>query len=77
MASGLPYFTLPSYTLVDSHANILFGPWTIRVYANNLTNARAYSFARLNQDAITGAIPQIDYALSPPRTFGAGVVFRF
>ena len=77
VASGLPYFTLPSYTLVDSHANLLFGAWTVRVYANNLTNARAYSFARLNQDAVTGAIPQIDYAPSLPRTIGAGVVFRF
>jgi outer membrane receptor protein involved in Fe transport len=77
VASGLPYFILPSYTLVDSNANVVFGPWTLRVYANNLTNARAYSFARLNQDAITGAVPQIDYALSLPRTIGAGVVFRF
>jgi len=77
VASGLPYFILPSYTLVDSNANIVFGPWTLRVYANNLTNARAYSYARLNQDAITGAIPQIDYALSQPRTIGAGAVFRF
>jgi iron complex outermembrane receptor protein len=77
LAAGLPYFVLPSYTLLDANAIIVSGPWTYRVYANNLTNAHAYSFGRMQQDALTGAIPQIDYALAQPRTVGAGVVFRF
>jgi len=77
LAAGLPYFVLPSYTLLDANAIIISGPWTYRVYANNLSNAHAYSFGRMQQDALTGAIPQIDYALAQPRTVGAGVVFRF
>jgi len=77
LAAGLPYFVLPSYTLADANAIINSGAWTYRVYANNLTNAHAYSFARMQQDAVTGNIPQIDYALAQPRTVGAGFVFRF
>jgi len=77
LAGGYPYFILPSYSMIDSNARLIFGPWTVRLYINNLTNARAYSFARVNQDAVTQAIPQIDYTLAQPRTVGAGFVFRF
>jgi len=77
LAAGLPYFVLPSYTMVDSNASVVFGVWTFRVYANNLTNARAFSFGRMNQDAVTGATPQIDYTLIQPRTFGGGFVVKF
>ncbi len=77
LAAGLPYFVLPSYTLVDSNASIIAGPWTFRVYGNNLTNSHAYSFARVNQDAVSGAVPQIDYAPAQPRTVGAGFILRF
>lgn len=77
LAAGMPYFVLPSYTMVDSNTSIVSGAWTFRVYANNLTNSRAFSFGRMNQDAVTGAIPQLDYALAQPRTIGGGFAVKF
>jgi iron complex outermembrane recepter protein len=77
LAAGLPYFVLPSYTVVDMNASLISGAWTFRLYGNNLSNARAYSYARMHEDAIFGGVPQIDYALAQPRTVGAGFIFRF
>ena len=77
LAAGLPYFVLPSYTVLDANASIISGAWTYRLYGNNLTSSRAYSYARMGQDAIFGTISQIDYALAQPRTVGAGFTFRF
>jgi iron complex outermembrane recepter protein len=76
-AAGLPYFALPGNTVVDANGSIASGPWTFRIFANNLTNSRAYSFGLLDQSAVTGSIRQIDYSLIQPRTVGAGIVVRF
>ncbi len=76
-AGGLPYFVLPSHTIVDANSSIVSGPWTLRIFANNLTNSRAHSFGLIDQSAVTGAIQQIDYTLIQPRTIGAGIVVRY
>jgi outer membrane receptor protein involved in Fe transport len=68
---------LPSYTVVDMNASLISGAWTFQMYGNNLSNARAYTYARMHQDAIFGGVPQIDYALAQPRTVGVGFIFRF
>jgi outer membrane receptor protein involved in Fe transport len=76
-AAGVPYFVLPSHTMVDANSSFASGPWTLRIFANNLTNSRAYSYGLIDQSALTGAIRQIDYALTQPRTIGAGFTVRF
>jgi outer membrane receptor protein involved in Fe transport len=75
-AIGQPYFVLPSYTVVDANASLVRGQMTYRLFATNLTNARAFSFGRLQQD-VTGAAAQIDYTVMQPRTIGAGVMVKF
>jgi iron complex outermembrane receptor protein len=76
-AGGVPYFVLPSHTIVDANSSIVSGSWTFRIFANNLTNSRAHSFGLIDQSAVTGSIPQIDYTLIQPRTIGAGIVVRY
>ena len=71
-----PLFILPSYTVVDANASLVRGQVTYRLFATNLTNARAFSFGRLQQD-VTGAATQIDYTVMQPRTIGAGIMVKF
>jgi iron complex outermembrane receptor protein len=75
-AIGQPLFMLPSYTVVDANASLVRGQMTYRLFATNLTNARAFSFGRLQQD-VTGAAAQIDYTVMQPRTIGAGIMVKF
>jgi iron complex outermembrane recepter protein len=75
-AIGQPLFVLPSYTVVDANASLVRGQMTYRLFATNLTNARAFSFGRLQQD-VTGAAAQIDYTVMQPRTIGAGIMVKF
>ena len=63
--------------MLDANGSIVSGPWTFRVFANNLNNARAYTYGRMHQDAVFGNIPQFDYFLSQPRTIGGGFTFKF
>ena len=75
-AIGQPLFMLPSYTVVDANASLVRGQMTYRLFATNLTNARAFSYGRLQQD-VTGAAAQIDYTVMQPRTIGAGIMVKF
>jgi hypothetical protein len=58
------------------NASLVRGQMTYRLFATNLTNARAFSFGRLQQD-VTGAAAQIDYTVMQPRTIGAGIMVKF
>ena len=75
-AIAQPFFILPSYTVVDANASLVRGQMTYRLFATNLTNARAFSYGRLQQD-VTGAAAQIDYSVMQPRTIGAGIMVKF
>lgn len=68
---------LDSYNALDLNAAIANDRWTIRAYAKNLTDERAY----LVMDAITGAFSGVTNHLQAapiqPRTWGIGVDFTF
>ena len=69
--------SLDSYNALDLNAAISNDRWTIRAYAKNLTDERAY----LVMEAITGAFSGVTNHLQAtpiqPRTWGIGVDFTF
>jgi len=70
--SGAPAALLPSYSLLDLNASIVKGPLTLRAFARNVTDQRAWLNAAFgsgppaapNQSAVT---------IVQPRTIGVGI----
>ena len=51
--------------------------WTLRAYAKNVTDERAYSFIGSNSSALTGATVNLGASPIQPRTFGLEFDYRF
>ena len=67
---------LPGYRMVDLHAGIVAERWTLRFFAKNVTDARAYSsWTRL--DDVLGNFNQIRAVVLQPRTVGFSVDVSF
>ncbi len=69
-------FPLDSYAALDLNADISNDHWTIRVFAKNVTDERAYQ----SIDAFSTLLGTIDHLQGvpiQPRTIGAEVDFRF
>lgn len=70
-------FRLPSYNAVDLFGDISNQRWTIRLFAKNITNERAYlGYAVLN-DGATGQATQLLGAVLQPRTVGIAMDVAF
>jgi iron complex outermembrane receptor protein len=57
---------LPSYDLVNARLGVLFGKWDVALFANNLTDERAF----LALDRERGLRARVGYLTNQPRTFG-------
>jgi len=72
-----PPMELDSYRALDVYAGIGKGAWSLRAYANNVTDERAWSSATPAASALTGATVQIGAVPIQPRTFGIEFDYRF
>ncbi len=73
---GYPTAELPSYTVLDLNAAIARGPLSLKFFARNLTDKRAY----LNSDVIVNDYNtpvQIEHYILQPRTLGVGLDYVF
>jgi iron complex outermembrane recepter protein len=73
---GQPVGFLPSYSVLDLNASIARGPLTLRVFARNVTDQRAW----LNSSFGTGppsAPEQSTATIIQPRTIGVGFDYAF
>jgi len=69
-------YVLPSYTALDLSADVTRGDWTIRLFARNVTDRRAYIGGGLGVDADN--VPYgIDLNALQPRTVGISVDVGF
>ncbi len=73
---GYPTKELPSYTVLDLNAAIARGPLSLKFFARNLTDKRAY----LNSNVIVNDYNtpvQIEHYILQPRTLGVGFNYVF
>jgi len=73
---GYPTTELPSYTVLDLNAAIARGPLSLKFFARNLTDKRAY----LNSNVIVNDYNtpvQIEHYVLQPRTLGLGFDYAF
>ncbi len=73
---GYPTTELPSYTVLDLNAAIARGPLSLKLFARNLADKRAY----LNSDVIVNDYNtpvQIEHYILQPRTLGVGFDYAF
>ncbi len=63
---------LPAYDLVNLRLGVLRGKWDFSLYANNLTDERAF----LALDRERGKRARVGYLTNQPRTFGLTVRFK-
>ena len=73
---GYPTTELPSYTVLDLNAAIARGPLSLKFFARNLTDKRAY----LNSNVIVNDYNtpvQIEHYILQPRTVGVGFDYVF
>ena len=64
---------LPSYDIVNTRIGVLFGRWDVALYANNLTDERAF----LALDRERGLRARVGYLTNQPRTFGLSARVNF
>jgi iron complex outermembrane receptor protein len=64
---------LPSYDIVNLRVGVLKGRWDVAVFANNLTDERA--FLAIDQERGTRA--RVGFLTNQPRTFGFTTRFNF
>ena len=72
-----PPLELDSYYAVDLYADLSSGNWTVRAYARNVTDERAYSTIATENNQVTGEIPYLAATPIQPRTIGLEFDFRF
>ena len=68
--SGFDYFKIQDYVAVDLHAGISNDRWSLRVFARNLTDKRAYLDPLANPT-------QDDWTVLQPRTIGLALEAKF
>lgn len=73
--SNLAY-VLPSYDVVDLNAEVQFDAMTVRVFAKNLTDERAFTGGGTTVNGLDQPI-RFDLAVLQPRTVGVSVDFQF
>ncbi len=74
--AGYPTAALPSYTVLDLNAAIARGPLSLKFFARNLTDKRAY----LNSSVIVNDYNtpvQVENYVLQPRTLGVGFDYAF
>jgi len=64
---------MPAYDIVNLRLGVLRGPWDVSLYANNLTDERAF----LALDIERGKLARVGYLTNQPRTFGLTARFKF
>jgi len=64
---------LPAYDIVNTRVGVLFGKWDVALYANNLTDERAF----LALDRERGLRARVGYLTNQPRTFGISARVNF
>jgi len=72
-----PPLELDSYHALDLYASLSKANWTLRGFAKNATDERAYSSIATSSSALTGATAQLNAVPIQPRTIGLEVDFRF
>jgi outer membrane receptor protein involved in Fe transport len=72
-----PPLELDSYSALDLYASVSSESWTVRAFARNVTDERAYSSIGSLSSALTGATAQLNAVPIQPRTIGLEVDFRF
>ncbi len=73
---GAPAAFLPSYYVLDLNASIAKGPLTLRAFARNVTDQRAWLNAGFNSGPPT-APEQSAVTIIQPRTIGVGFDYAF
>jgi iron complex outermembrane receptor protein len=73
---GAPTIELPSYTVLDLNAGAARGPLSVKLFARNLTDRRAYLQSNVVLDH-TDTLAQIDHYVLQPRTIGLGFDYTF
>lgn len=73
---GAPTIELPSYTVLDLNAGAARGPLSVKLFARNLTDRRAYLQSNVVLDH-TDTLVQIDHYVLQPRTIGLGFDYTF
>jgi outer membrane receptor protein involved in Fe transport len=72
-----PPLELVSEWSLDLNASLYNENWTLRAYANNLTDERGYQSIGDITSAVTGATAKLNAAPIQPRTLGIEVDYRF
>ena len=69
-------FLMPSYDALDLNADVTFDRLTVRLFARNVTDERAYTGGGTIVDALNQPL-QIDLGVLVPRTFGVSLDYSF
>jgi iron complex outermembrane receptor protein len=64
---------MPAYDILNMRLGVLKGRWDVSLYANNLTDERAF----LALDIERGKLARVGYLTNQPRTFGLTARFKF
>lgn len=70
-------FRLPGYNALDLSADVSNSRWTVRLFAKNITNERAYLGYAVLSDGLTGQAAQLLGAVLQPRTVGVAMDVAF
>ncbi len=65
------------YTALDLNADVSNDRWTLRLFAKNVTDKRAYTTSVVRQNAATGEISHVGGVPIAPRTIGVGFDLKF
>lgn len=76
VSSSPTAFNLPAYVALDLNADITRGAVTVRLFAKNVTDRRAYLNYNPIFNGATGAIDQVKGAIIQPRTIGIAADFK-
>lgn len=69
--------TTPSFDSLDLRVGVSSGPWSVRVFANNVLDERAHLNDGLWYDQVTGAPLFTATSVSQPRTLGLSLDVRY
>jgi iron complex outermembrane recepter protein len=69
-------FLLPSYDVLDLNADVTFNRLTVRLFAKNVTDERAFTGGGLIVNAADLPV-QLDLGVLQPRTFGVSLDYTF
>lgn len=73
---GAPTIELPSYTVLDLNAGAAKGPLSLKLFARNLTDRRAFLQSNVIVDH-TDTPVQVEHYVLQPRTLGLGFDYTF